>query len=104
MRPRPPRGLTPRQAQAYDLVLRGHWIVNREGRARHSVHFWMAELTHWVRAARSLAPHNGERTQTQVIIAEAVTEPLIVRAGYALGDHQKARGRVHMSHDGRHVA
>ena len=79
MRPRPPPAVSP---------------PAREGRARHSVHFWMAELTHWVRAARSLVPHNGERTRTQVIIAEAVTEPLLVRAGYTLGGHQQARGRV----------
>ena len=64
----------------------------------------MAELTHWVRVARGLTPHNGELTRTHVVLAAAVTEPLLVRACYGLGDHQQARGRVLTSHDGRHVA
>ena len=90
--------------QLYDLVLRGHWIMDREGRARHSAHFWMDELVRWVRAAHDLAPHNGKRGRTHVIILGSVAEPLLVHAGYALRDHQQARGRVLLSHNGQHVA
>ena len=86
------------------LVLRGHWIVVKAGCARRSAHFWMDELVYWVRAARYLAPHNGERERTHIIISGLVAEPLLVRTGYALGDHQQARRRVLLSHDGRHIA
>ena len=89
----PPSGLTPRQTRVYDLVLRGHWIVDGEGRARHSAHFWMADLTHWVRAARGLAhttasarehtSSSRRRSRSPSLSAQATTWATTSRTGGA---------------------
>ena len=95
----PPAGLDPRQARAYDLVLRGHWVVTGAGQTRHSGHFWTQELEYWVRAARADAPHHGERARANTILDAGLVERMLVDAGYALGAPLADRGHLVVSRD-----
>ena len=84
----PSAGLTPRQASAHALVMRGHWIVSSAGLARHSGHFWAEELVHWIKTAPDNASHNNARGRTQVVLAIPLVKSLLKQAGYMLGDAQ----------------